>query len=96
MTGIGLPKTRLIPVADEIRRNEGTPNMDLATMLKEVGLEIVIYTFRNEDQFLAFDYHADAYQEYSDFFSTFASQIDAIFTDFPTTFRNFEKFSYCT
>ena len=44
------------------------------------------YTFRNEDQFLAFDYGTDPYKEYEMFISL---GVDGLFTDFPGSFSNY-------
>ncbi len=46
------------------------------------GLQVVVYTFRDEPQFLADDYHGDPRAELVRWFEL---GIDALFTDFPLT-----------
>ncbi|WP_416670817.1 glycerophosphodiester phosphodiesterase [Egbenema bharatensis] len=46
------------------------------------GLAVHAYTFRNEPQFLAVDYHNDPIAEYQQFYHL---GIDAVFSDFPDT-----------
>ena len=45
-----------------------------------------VYTFRNENQYLAFDYGADPYKEYERFLQL---GIDGFFTDFPGSLGNY-------
>ncbi len=46
------------------------------------GLQVVVYTFRDEPQFLADDYRGDPRAELARWF---AMGIDSLFTDFPLT-----------
>lgn len=46
------------------------------------------YTFRNENQFLAFDYGVDPYREYETFVEL---GVEGLFTDFPWSFSNYLK-----
>ena len=45
-----------------------------------------VYTFRNEDQFLLWNYGADPYREYEQFLKL---DIDGYFTDFPWSLSHY-------
>lgn len=49
------------------------------------------YTFRNDDQFLHFDFNVDPYKEY-DFWIN-KMNVDGLFTDFPKSLHNFQKWT---
>ena len=50
------------------------------------GKEVHVFTFRNEDQFLLFEYGQDYYLEFQKFMDL---GIDGFFTDFPITAKRF-------
>ena len=49
-------------------------------------LQVHVYTFRNEDQFLLWNYGADPYREYEQFLKL---GVDGYFTDFPWSLSHY-------
>ncbi len=52
------------------------------------GLEVVVWTFRNDDQHLSWDYGKDPYEEYQRYLDM---GVDGFFTDFPGSLNGFFK-----
>ena len=48
--------------------------------------QVHVFTFRNEDIFLAWEYGSDPYAEYEQFYR---ARIDGFFTDFSASLRNY-------
>ena len=59
---------------------------DLIDKIHARGMELTLYTFRNEFDFLYFDYGQDPYEEYQFFFDL---GIDGFFTEFPSSLNRF-------
>ena len=57
---------------------------DLVTRAHKYGLKVHTFTMRNEDFYLAWDYHQDPNKEYELFFDM---EVDGYFTDFPETMK---------
>jgi glycerophosphoryl diester phosphodiesterase len=78
-TGVG-PYKRLIVPTDE--NNRLKPPTTFIRDAHVAGLKVHAYTFRNEGQYLASDYNANAEAEYEQFFRL---GVDGVFSDFPDT-----------
>lgn len=59
---------------------------DLVKDIRNRGMELTLYTLRNEHYFLYYDYSQDPFKEME---TLFHLGIDAYFTDFPTSLNNF-------
>ena len=59
---------------------------DMIDQAHEAGMEVHVFTFRNENKFLLFEYGQDPYQEFEKFYNL---GIDGFFTDFPATAKRF-------
>ena len=78
--GIGTSKLQIVDVEpDSFRIREVT---DLVSRAHARGLKVHPYTFRNEDRYLAWNYHQDSRLEYKLLLSLGA---DGYFSDFPGT-----------
>uniref|UniRef100_H2YK22 glycerophosphodiester phosphodiesterase n=1 Tax=Ciona savignyi TaxID=51511 RepID=H2YK22_CIOSA len=87
--GIGPSKSEILPVNPT--SNKLLQSTDFITRAHAKGFKIHPYTFRNEDQFLAFDYGSDPYEEYQTFVNL---GVDGLFTDFPHSFSKFLDCQY--
>lgn len=76
---IGPTKELILPRDKQNRLGQPT---SLVADAHAAGLKVIIYTLRNEPQYLAADYKADPAAEYRHFRDL---KIDALFTDFPDT-----------
>ncbi|KAH8939278.1 hypothetical protein BDL97_15G029600 [Sphagnum fallax] len=77
VVGIGPWKDNIaIPNAE----NYAAPPTHLIRRAHDHGLQVHPYTFRNENQFLHFNYHQDPYQEYIYWLADL--KVDGLFTDF--------------
>ncbi|EFJ14597.1 hypothetical protein SELMODRAFT_120066 [Selaginella moellendorffii] len=54
-------------------------------------LQVHPYTFRNENQFLHFDFHEDPYEEFEYWIKTV--KVDGLFTDFPGSLHRYQEWS---
>jgi glycerophosphoryl diester phosphodiesterase len=79
--GVGPSKTAVLPVGADGRLKTVQPWLADA---RQAGLKVVVYTYRNEPQYLAKDYGGDPLKEYERWFDI---GVDAVFTDFPDTAR---------
>ena len=82
--GFGTWKTQII---DYHNKENGYKNWisgqsDLLKTVQDAGLKVHLYTYRNEDKYLAWDFQQDPINEYLYFFQL---GIDGYFTDFPAT-----------
>ncbi|MET0659724.1 MAG: glycerophosphodiester phosphodiesterase [Steroidobacteraceae bacterium] len=81
-------KRLIVPARDVIAdaKNDGDretlPPRTLIAAAHEGGLEVHTWTFRNEPDMLARNYHGDPAREFAEFF---ALGIDGVFADFPDT-----------
>ena len=85
--GIGPSKTHIFPVEN----NRITRYSGLVEAAHAVGLRVHPFTFRNEDRYLAWNYIADPYAEYEQFFNV---SIDGAFTDFPASLSRYLDVEY--
>jgi len=85
---IAVHKYMIIPVIDNFLQNFTT---DLVTNAHKYKLMVHAYTFMNEDEYLAWDFAQDPYNEFETYFN---AQIDGYFTDFPGTLRKFLDVKY--
>lgn len=71
--------------------NQIVERTDFVERAHRAGLRVHPYTLRNENQYLAWDYGQDPYNEYDDFFNI---GVDGVFTDFPATYFKFLNNTY--
>lgn len=64
----------------------GPVHKELIDKIHALGMKVYAYTFRNEHQFLKWDYQADPNEEYDHFLRL---GLDGYFTDFPGTLHRF-------
>ena len=74
----GLPPTEEMDFST-VRLLEPT---SLISDARQAGLEVEVWTFRNEPRFLPADFNADPAAEYHRFFDL---GVDAVISDFPAT-----------
>lgn len=86
--GIGPDKRAIVRVNSS---NHIVERTDFVERAHRAGLRVHPYTLRNENQYLAWDYGQDPYNEYDDFFKI---GVDGIFTDFPATYFKFMNNTY--
>ncbi|KAI9070774.1 hypothetical protein K1719_047265 [Acacia pycnantha] len=84
VVGIGPWKDTVVPAAGNYLQ---TPT-DLVARAHAHDLQVHPYTYRNENQFLHFNFHQDPYAEYDYWINTIG--VDGVFTDFTGTFHNFQ------
>lgn len=85
--GIGPHTAHIVEVSDGYIVN----TTDYVSRVHKAGLKIHPYTFRNEDQYLAVDYHGDPYEQLRKFLDL---GIDGYFCDFPETLFTFLDVTY--
>ncbi|TRY67191.1 hypothetical protein TCAL_09237 [Tigriopus californicus] len=85
--GLGLDKDLLV-IKDD-KNHISLLNEDLVHRIHALGMDVHVYTFRNEWNHLNWDYGQDPYMEYETFLDM---GIDGYFTDFPASLRNFFTF----
>ena len=85
--GFGVWKNMIIPTHDNYLQS----TTNLVTNAHKYNLKVHPYTFRNEDQYLAWNYTQDPYNEYDTFLKI---PIDGYFTDFPGTLKKFLDIVY--
>lgn len=90
IVGIGPWKQAIVEVDQTTNKIVRTTNF--MEKVKRHGYMVHAYTFRNEDQFLAFDYAADPYREYKKFLDL---GVDGLFTDFPSTMVDYLAIRKC-
>ncbi|KAL9243306.1 hypothetical protein vseg_017208 [Gypsophila vaccaria] len=87
VVGIGPWKDTLVPVANNYLQEP----TDLVARAHAHSLEVHPYTFRNENQFLHFDFHQDPYVEYDYWINKIG--VDGLFTDFTGSLHNYQKWT---
>lgn len=88
VVGIGPWKdTIAVPNAN----NYATAPNHLVKRAHEHGLAVHPYTFRNENEFLHFNFHQDPYQEYA--YWIHAVGIDGLFTDFTRSLALYQNWT---
>jgi len=85
--GLGVNKNTIVKV-DRKNLISGTSNF--VQRIHDHGMKVHAFTFRNENQFLAFDYGQDAYNEYQ---LLEEQGIDGFFTDFPASMTNYLRYT---
>lgn len=87
VVGIGPWKDTLVPVANNYLR---TPT-DLVSRAHAHDLQVHPYTYRNENQFLHFNFCQDPYAEYNYWINKIG--VDGLFTDFTGSLHNFQEWT---
>ncbi|KAM7278075.1 hypothetical protein ACFE04_005209 [Oxalis oulophora] len=87
VVGIGPWKDTLVPVASNYCQ---TPT-DLVARAHAHDLQVHPYTYRNENQFLHFDFNQDPYEEYDYWIKKI--RVDGLFTDFTGSLRHYQEWS---
>ncbi|GJM93046.1 hypothetical protein PR202_ga09565 [Eleusine coracana subsp. coracana] len=85
VVGLGPWKDTIVPVA----RNYLMSPSDLVARAHAHNLQVHPYTYRNENQFLHFNFHADPYAEYDFWLNTVG--VDGLFTDFAGTLHRYQE-----
>ncbi|KAI3912319.1 hypothetical protein MKW98_023188 [Papaver atlanticum] len=85
--GIGPNKDTIVPVENNYLL---TPT-DLVARAHSHNLQVHPYTYRNENQFLHFNFHQDPYAEYEYWINEI--RVDGLFTDFTGSLHNFQELS---
>ncbi|CAL5083939.1 unnamed protein product [Urochloa decumbens] len=88
VVGIGPWKDTVVPPTKDNRL--ATPT-DLVAMAHARGLQVHPYTYRNENQFLHFNFRQDPYAEYDYWINDVG--VDGLFTDFPASLRRFQEWT---
>ncbi|KAK8963918.1 hypothetical protein KSP40_PGU012645 [Platanthera guangdongensis] len=87
VVGIGPWKDNIVLT----KNNHLTVATDLVAKAHAHNLQVHPYTFRNENQFLHFDFHQDPYVEY-DYWVNFIG-IDGLFTDFTGSLHQYQEWA---
>ncbi|KAI3929849.1 hypothetical protein MKW98_004003 [Papaver atlanticum] len=87
VVGIGPWKDTIVPVDHNYLL---TPT-DLVAKAHSHDLQVHPYTYRNENQFLHFDFHQDPYAEYDYWINKI--KVDGLFTDFTGSLHNYQELS---
>ncbi|KAL8130380.1 hypothetical protein V2J09_019535 [Rumex salicifolius] len=85
VVGIGPWKDTVVPVVNGYLQ---TPT-DLVARAHAHDLQVHPYTYRNENQFLHFDFHQDPYNEYDYWLNKIG--VDGLFTDFTGSLHNYQE-----
>ncbi|XP_068656398.1 glycerophosphodiester phosphodiesterase GDPD6-like [Aristolochia californica] len=85
VVGIGPWKDTLAPPEHDFV----TVPTDLVAKAHAHGLQVHPYTYRNENQFLHFNFHQDPYAEYDYWINRIG--IDGLFTDFTGSLHNYQE-----
>lgn len=80
--GIGPWKPYIVPTALQGAQRVTLPPTDLVARAHAHGLQVIPFTFRNEQRYLAADYGGQPVNEYLQFFDL---GVDGLFSDFPET-----------
>ncbi|KAK2357622.1 glycerophosphodiester phosphodiesterase GDPDL3 [Trifolium repens] len=87
IVGIGPWKDTIVPVT----KNYVTNPSDLVARAHARNLQVHPYTYRNENQFLHFNFSQDPYKEYDYWINKIG--VDGLFTDFTGSLRNFQEWT---
>jgi len=85
VVGLGPWKDTIVPAA----RNYLMPPSDLVARAHAHNLQVHPYTYRNENQFLHFNFHQDPYAEYDFWINTVG--VDGLFTDFTGSLHRYQE-----
>jgi glycerophosphoryl diester phosphodiesterase len=89
VVGIGPWKDTLVP-PDPTDNRLGRP-ADLVARAHALRLQVHPYTFRNENQYLHFDFRQDPYAEYAYWLDEVA--VDGLFTDFTGSLHKYQEWT---
>ncbi|XP_057722518.1 glycerophosphodiester phosphodiesterase GDPD6 isoform X1 [Arachis stenosperma] len=87
VVGIGPWKDTIVPVA----KNYLEEPSDLVARAHAHNLQVHPYTYRNENQFLHFNFSQDPYKEYDYWINKIG--VDGLFTDFTGSLHNFQEWT---
>ncbi|KAI5660013.1 hypothetical protein M9H77_28806 [Catharanthus roseus] len=87
VVGIGPWKDTVVPVND----NYLLTSTDLVARAHAHNLQVHPYTFRNENQFLHFNFSEDPYNEYDYWLNKVG--VDGLFTDFTGSFHQYQEWT---
>lgn len=87
IVGIGPWKDTIVPVKDNYLQ---TPT-DLVVRAHAHNLQVHPYTFRNENQYLHFNFSEDPYMEYDYWINTIG--VDGLFTDFTGSLHRYQEWT---
>ncbi|WJX95602.1 Glycerophosphodiester phosphodiesterase domain-containing protein 5 [Trifolium repens] len=87
IVGIGPWKDTIVPVT----KNYVTNPSDLVARAHARNLQVHPYTYRNENQFLHFNFSQDPYKEYDYWINKIG--VDGLFTDFTGSLHNFQEWT---
>ncbi|XP_057951430.1 glycerophosphodiester phosphodiesterase GDPD6 [Malania oleifera] len=87
VVGIGPWKDTVVPVINNYLQ---TPT-DLVARAHAHNLQVHPYTYRDENQYLHFDFHQDPYVEYDYWIKNIG--VDGLFTDFTGSLHNFQEWT---
>lgn len=87
VVGIGPWKDTIVPAVN----NYLQPPTDLVVRAHAHSLQVHPYTFRNENQYLHFDFYQDPYIEYDFWINKMG--VDGLFTDFTGSLHNFQEWT---
>ncbi|CAO2178159.1 unnamed protein product [Urochloa humidicola] len=85
VVGLGPWKDTIVPASG----NYLMPPSDLVARAHAHNLQVHPYTYRNENQFLHFNFHQDPYAEYDFWINTVG--VDGLFTDFTGTLHRYQE-----
>uniref|UniRef100_K3XG83 glycerophosphodiester phosphodiesterase n=3 Tax=Setaria TaxID=4554 RepID=K3XG83_SETIT len=85
VVGLGPWKDTIVPAAG----NYLMPPSDLVARAHAHNLQVHPYTYRNENQFLHFNFHQDPYAEYDFWIKNVG--VDGLFTDFTGTLHQYQE-----
>jgi glycerophosphoryl diester phosphodiesterase len=88
VVGIGPWKDTVVPPT---KGNLLATPSDLVAMAHARGLQVHPYTYRNENEFLHFNFRQDPYAEYDYWINDVG--VDGLFTDFPASLRRFQEWT---
>ncbi|CAM8900245.1 unnamed protein product [Rhodiola kirilowii] len=83
--GIGPWKDTVVPVVN----NYLEPPTDLVARAHALNLQVHPYTYRNENEFLHFNFSQDPYKEYDYWLEVIG--VDGLFTDFTGSLHNYQE-----
>ncbi|PNX88009.1 glycerophosphoryl diester phosphodiesterase-like protein, partial [Trifolium pratense] len=87
VVGIGPWKDTIVPVVNNYTTNPS----DLVARAHARNLQVHPYTYRNENQYLHFNFSQDPYNEYDYWINKIG--VDGLFTDFTGSLHNFQEWT---
>ncbi|MED6119850.1 Glycerophosphodiester phosphodiesterase domain-containing protein 5 [Stylosanthes scabra] len=87
VVGIGPWKDTIVPVANNYLEKP----TDLVTRAHAHNLQVHPYTYRNENEYLPFNFSQDPYKEYDYWINKIG--VDGLFTDFTGSLHNFQEWT---